>query len=124
MSEAYRDKCLSYHDEECIICGRDDEVHVHHVGGDVSNGSLLNLIPVCISCHSKIHAGSLPRWSDKLEETNLQQLKPLVEDRSWSLTMYWPFSYRKVVAGSRGRVTLGSEYEEEPLGVTVTPLTK
>lgn len=119
----YREKCLSFHDEECIVCNSETDIIVHHVSGDTSNDSLLNLIPVCRSCHGKIHAGKVPFWSDKIEEINPLDMKPVVDERfDDRLTMYHPFSFRKVVAKSRGRVTLGPEYEGQPIGIAITPL--
>ena len=119
---SYRDKCLNWYPERCVSCGSDEDIVVHHVNGDRSNNSLLNLIPVCKSCHSAIHTGNHPIWSEKLRETDVLQLDPVVEDRSWSMTIYRPFIYRKMIAGSRGRVTLGKKYEGEPIGVAITPL--
>lgn len=119
---SYREKCLSFHDEACIICGYRTDIQVHHVDGDTSNKSLLNLIPVCRSCHRDIHNGEEPIWSGKLVEKDPLTMQPVKSDSGWTLTIENPFSYRKVVAGSRGRVTLGPEYEGEAIGIAVTPL--
>jgi hypothetical protein len=54
----YRDKCLKEKGDNCWICETDRDVVVHHIDGDKTNNKLSNLIPVCNSCHTKIHAGS------------------------------------------------------------------
>lgn len=51
----YREKCLSQKQERCTICDSSTNIVVHHVDGDRSNNSIENLIPVCSSCHNKIH---------------------------------------------------------------------
>jgi hypothetical protein len=52
----YRERCLEAKGEECIVCGTEENIIVHHVDGDRENNDLDNLIPVCEPCHGKIHA--------------------------------------------------------------------
>lgn len=50
----------------CVICGAEENLHVHHVDGDRNNNALENLEPVCSGCHGRIHNGDLPEWAEKL----------------------------------------------------------
>jgi len=58
MSSRYRQKALEHHGEECHGCGSTENVLVHHRDGDRSNNSLSNLIPLCTTCHGKVHGRS------------------------------------------------------------------
>lgn len=64
----YREKCLAAKGKTCIECGTDRQIVVHHVDGDRSNNDLDNLIPVCDSCHKKIHWGNgdYEEWHERL----------------------------------------------------------
>lgn len=57
MSEKYRTKCFNHYGYECKVCGSDEDIHVHHVNGDREDNSIENLMPLCISCHMKVHRG-------------------------------------------------------------------
>lgn len=74
----YRNKCLSEKGEKCVECGTTEDVEVHHVDGDRLNNTLENLIPVCRSCHAKIHSDSdeMEHWREKLlpEEKRTQTI--------------------------------------------------
>lgn len=64
----YRQTTIHEKGDDCHLCGPVDSVVVHHVDGDRTNNSLENLIPVCRSCHGKIHAGTegYEDWHRKL----------------------------------------------------------
>jgi len=56
MSEIdYRVKCLKQQINACYVCGEADSICVHHINGDRSDNRLENLIPLCLSCHGKVH---------------------------------------------------------------------
>lgn len=57
-SAGYREKALREHGEVCFECGSDRNVVVHHKDGNRENDDLINLVPLCASCHAKVHAGS------------------------------------------------------------------
>jgi len=50
--------------DRCQVCGSTWELQVHHIksrgsgGGDVPE----NLICLCVECHTKAHAGRIPKW--------------------------------------------------------------
>jgi len=53
----YREKCLSQKISVCNICGNGspENMVVHHINGDREDDRLENLVPLCRSCHSKVH---------------------------------------------------------------------
>ena len=57
MGRGYREKCIGAKGNDCTVCG-DSPVVVHHLDADRTNSDLDNLIPVCDSCHKKIHWGT------------------------------------------------------------------
>lgn len=68
---------------ECALCGRtmderDQDLSTHHLNGDQEDDRLENLIPVCQSCHLKIHRVDEPpfRWFHR-------QLPPERRGRDW-----------------------------------------
>lgn len=58
MTHSHREKCFEKKDEECTVCGWGQKVIVHHADGDKTNGAIENLIPLCCSCHRKVHQGA------------------------------------------------------------------
>lgn len=77
MSIDYREKCLSQKINVCYICGTaKSDLVVHHLDGDRSNNTLDNLVPMCRSCHSRLHSsksvtGRLKELQDKLPDSTL-----------------------------------------------------
>lgn len=71
MTRTHRAKCFEAKGKRCHFCGDSDTVQVHHVDGDRENNDLNNLLPVCPSCHAKIHAGSdgFEKWHEKLPDS-------------------------------------------------------
>ncbi|WP_301663703.1 HNH endonuclease [Methanoculleus frigidifontis] len=39
----------------CAICGRAEELHVHHIDGDNTHDWLENLVTLCEHCHARVH---------------------------------------------------------------------
>lgn len=69
----YREKALEEHGEECINCGAEDGIEVHHLNGDREDNNIANLVPLCRHCHRRLHREGL----NGLEK----ELKP-VDERS------------------------------------------
>lgn len=69
MSRApeYRMKAIEEYGEECKACGDTEDVVVHHKDGDGNNDHISNLIPLCSSCHQKVHGGN-DELSELVEE--------------------------------------------------------
>lgn len=55
-SSSYRTICFSYHKHECIICGENRIVQVHHFDKNIQNNDPDNLIPLCPTHHSLYHS--------------------------------------------------------------------
>ena len=43
--------------DECIACGYNGYIEVHHIDGDWLNNHPLNLVPLCFKCHKHSHSG-------------------------------------------------------------------
>jgi hypothetical protein len=52
----YTTICWKYHKKECIICGEDKIVAVHHYDSNHNNNKPSNLIPLCPTHHQYIHS--------------------------------------------------------------------
>lgn len=67
FDEACREKCREKYDRRCFVCGKTEEenkqrLSVHHVFKNKNAGcddSELELIPLCVSCHSSSHSEPL-----------------------------------------------------------------
>lgn len=82
MTEAdYRSKCLEHHDEQCDACDSESNIEVHHITGDRTDNSLENLVPLCKSCHSKVHRDAPQPFSNNRVMALREQLLPR-EERS------------------------------------------
>ena len=46
-------------EKTCRICGSKRNIDIHHNDGNFHNNSLENLIPVCRSCHIKLHRSKM-----------------------------------------------------------------
>ena len=53
---SYRGICFTYHKKECVVCGEDKIVEVHHYDGNHDNNSKENLIPLCSTHHKYWHS--------------------------------------------------------------------
>ena len=52
----YREHCWRYHKKECIVCGENRIVAVHHYDGNNKNNEPDNLIPMCPTHHQYYHS--------------------------------------------------------------------
>ena len=68
LSKKYREICFNNHKHECVICGEDKILDVHHYDGDRTNNKPNNLIPICPTHHNYIHFGYEHLVIDKLNE--------------------------------------------------------
>lgn len=51
----HRKICFKYHKKECLVCGFDKVVEVHHIDENHENNDPKNLIPLCPNHHKMIH---------------------------------------------------------------------
>lgn len=92
MSATYRRVCLDTKGEECEICGTTEDIIVHHVDGDRENNDIDNLVPVCKSCHGKIHTGAdgYEEWFEQLADSaRIYDGSSVVRDQK-NVNMYLP----------------------------------
>ena len=52
----YTTICWKFHKKECIICGEDKIVAVHHFDKDHLNNNPANLVPMCPTHHQYVHS--------------------------------------------------------------------
>jgi len=50
-NDTYRTTCFLHHKKECIVCGENKIVAVHHFDGNRNNNEPKNLIPLCPTHH-------------------------------------------------------------------------
>ena len=61
---SYRTTCFHFHKKECIVCGEDKIVEVHHFDENNKNNSPNNLIPLCPTHHQYWHS----RYKEEIEQ--------------------------------------------------------
>ena len=54
--DTYRTTCFHYHNKECIVCGEDKIVDVHHYDENNKNNDPSNLVPLCPTHHMYLHS--------------------------------------------------------------------
>jgi hypothetical protein len=59
----YRTLCFRYHKKECVVCGENKIVEVHHYDGNHENNVKENLIPICPTHHQYFHS----RYKNEVE---------------------------------------------------------
>jgi hypothetical protein len=52
----YRTTCFAHHKKECVVCGEDKIVAVHHYDENHYNNDPANLIPLCPTHHQYVHS--------------------------------------------------------------------
>lgn len=53
---AYRTACFAHHKKECVVCGENLVVAVHHMDENHKNNDPKNLVPLCPTHHSYWHS--------------------------------------------------------------------
>lgn len=61
----YRRVCFEQHKQECVICGENKIVSVHHYDENHENNSIENLIPLCPTHHQYVHS----RYKNEVMDT-------------------------------------------------------
>jgi ribosomal protein S27AE len=64
----YRSTCFEKHKKECVICGENKIVAVHHFDENHNNNSIENLIPLCPTHHQYVHSKYKDEVMDKIVE--------------------------------------------------------
>lgn len=73
----YREKCLAQKINACNVCGHGEDLLVHHINGDDTDDRLENLVPLCRSCHAKVHmatdpGGAIGEFQQALPESSIR----------------------------------------------------
>lgn len=55
-AESYRSLCFEEHIKECVVCGENKIVAVHHYDENHENNDITNLIPLCPTHHTYMHS--------------------------------------------------------------------
>ncbi len=66
-SGSYRAICWAHHKKECVVCGEDKIVAVHHYDENHQNNDPSNLIPLCPTHHVYVHSGYKNLVEEKIE---------------------------------------------------------
>ncbi|MEN6290762.1 MAG: HNH endonuclease signature motif containing protein [Methanobacterium sp.] len=66
--EAYRTTCFLHHKHECVVCGENLMLDVHHLDGNKKNNKPENLIPLCATHHNYWHSKYRYLIKDKILE--------------------------------------------------------
>ena len=59
----YQTICFYHHKKECVVCGEDKIVAVHHNDHNHHNNDPQNLIPMCPTHHQYVHS----RWRNEVQ---------------------------------------------------------
>jgi hypothetical protein len=54
--DAYQSTCFLYHKKECVVCGENKIVEVHHMNENHNDNSPANLVPLCPTHHQYFHS--------------------------------------------------------------------
>lgn len=69
--DSYRTTCFHHHKKECVVCGEDKIVTVHHMNENHKDNRPENLIPLCPTHHQYFHS----RYRNLVEPTILTYLE-------------------------------------------------
>lgn len=64
----YRRIGFNYHKKECVICGENKIVAIHHYDNNHNNNEPVNLVPLCPTHHHYIHSRYKDEVKDKIDE--------------------------------------------------------
>jgi hypothetical protein len=65
--ERYQSTCFHFHKKECVVCGENNIVEVHHLDENHNNNSPSNLIPLCPTHHRYWHSRYKHLIEDKVK---------------------------------------------------------
>ena len=75
-SRKYREICFNNHKHECVVCGENLMLDVHHFDGDKKNNKPENLIPLCATHHNYWHSN----YKYLIEEKVLHYVKEYINE--------------------------------------------
>ncbi len=69
--DRYTTTCFHFHKRECVVCGEDKIVEVHHLDENHTNNDPNNLIPLCPTHHQYWHS----KYKHLIEDVVLSYIK-------------------------------------------------
>jgi hypothetical protein len=54
--DSYQYLCFTHHKKECVVCGENKIVAVHHLNEDHHDNRIENLVPLCPTHHQYMHS--------------------------------------------------------------------
>ena len=70
--------CWAFHKKECIICGEDKIVAVHHANENHDDNRVENLVPLCPTHHQYMHS----RFKEDIEHIVIEYVKNIIKQLS------------------------------------------
>jgi len=64
----YKTICFKHHKKECVVCGEDKIVAVHHYDENHHNNDPNNLVPLCPTHHHYVHSRHKHLVIEKIDE--------------------------------------------------------
>lgn len=64
----YKTICFHHHKKECVVCGENRIVEVHHMDEDHENNDPMNLVPLCPTHHQYWHSRYRELIFDKINQ--------------------------------------------------------
>jgi hypothetical protein len=55
FTEEEREMILNKFENKCVVCGKEEGLHIHHKDGNPENNRMDNILVLCGVCHKKIH---------------------------------------------------------------------
>jgi hypothetical protein len=77
-SERYRQPLQDALGGECVRCGQENKLEIHHKDGDSNNSDFNNLALLCESCHHREHYDTVSN-NDATNDIDIKELAKLVE---------------------------------------------
>lgn len=92
----YTKYAIKHKDDLCHLCKSPKKIHVHHIDGNRNNNTKYNWIPICRSCHTRIHV-----LVDKLNLNSVKAFNLFTEFKLFSVTVS---EFRKFRMRLQGRL--------------------
>lgn len=55
LSDEEKEMIFDKFNNECVVCGKKEGLHIHHKDENSSNNQISNLVVLCGVCHKKTH---------------------------------------------------------------------
>ena len=62
-----RSICFMVWEKNCVVCSSKHRVQAHHINGNWKDNRIANVVPLCSSCHKRMHSKLIDRQPQALE---------------------------------------------------------